>query len=208
MNAPLGVFRGNVQHSNARFGWYLDSNWPRNLDRSVASNGYLPQDDSGNTDFSSCEALTPDGRDNGASSAIEDNLDIANVFSGQYAAGDVQYLRWHNIAGLLGMYWKQTKPFADPRFTAHIKDSVIEYIGGGGGNSLASEDDRFLADVLGTPVIGVVHVAGPGGLGAFVMDNVTLVGPAYQAIGMNHHCGTSPRPTRSLARSLAHSLAD
>ena len=109
MNAPLGIFRGNVQHSNARFGWYLDSNWPRKINRSVESNGYLPKDEFGNTDFSSCEALTPDGRDNGASSAIEDNLDIANVFSGQYAAGDVQYLRWHNIAGMLGMYWKQVR---------------------------------------------------------------------------------------------------
>ena len=83
---------------------------------------------------------------------------------------------------------QQTKPFADTEFTAHIKDSVIEYIGGGQG-SLASDDDKFLAEVLGTPVIGVVHVAGPGGLGAFVMDNVTLIGPTYQGIGMNHHCG-------------------
>ena len=105
MNAPLGIFRGNVQHSNARFGFYLDSNWPRKINRSVASNGYLPRDSFGNTDFSSCEALTSDGRDNGASSAIEDNLDFCNVFSGQYAAGDVQYLRWHNINGMLGLYW-------------------------------------------------------------------------------------------------------
>ena len=187
MNAPLGTFRGNVQHSNARFGFYLDSNFPRQIDRSVSSNGYLPLDEFGNTDFSSCEALKADGSDNGASAVIEDNLDIANIFSGQYAATDIQYLRWHNINGMLGMYWKQTKPFADPSFTAHVKDSIIEYYGGGHG-SLASEDDRKIAELLGMPVIAVVHMAGPGGIGQFVLENVTFIGPAFRAIGMNHHC--------------------
>merc|ERR1712216_1113648 len=39
--APLGTYRANVNHGNERFGFYLDSQWPRNLNRSIESNGYV-----------------------------------------------------------------------------------------------------------------------------------------------------------------------
>ena len=60
----------------------------------MASNGFLDPDD-----FSawrawdrtgSCDALTADGRDNGAVGYVEDQLEMGNTFSGQYEVGDVQ----------------------------------------------------------------------------------------------------------------------
>ena len=93
-HAPLGTFKGNVCHSNERFGFYLDNNFPRKIKRSVASNGFRDPDD-----FSawrawdrtgSCDALTADGRDNGAVGYVEDQLEMGNSFSGQYEVGDVQ----------------------------------------------------------------------------------------------------------------------
>ena len=60
----------------------------------MASNGFLDPDD-----FSawrawdrtgSCDALTADGRDNGAVGYVEDQLEMGNAFSGQYEVGDVQ----------------------------------------------------------------------------------------------------------------------
>ena len=38
----------------------------------------------------------------------------------------MQFLRYHAINNLHGLYWKQTKNFADPAVTAHVKDSTFE----------------------------------------------------------------------------------
>ena len=76
------------------FGFYLDNNFPRNIKRSVASNGLISEQDFRDwldpNVASSCDALTADGRDNGIVGFVEDQLDIGNPFSGQYEVGDVQ----------------------------------------------------------------------------------------------------------------------
>ena len=40
----------------------------------------------------------------------------------------MQFLRYHAINNLHGLYWKQTKNFADPAVTAHVKDSTFEWL--------------------------------------------------------------------------------
>ena len=71
-----------------------DNNFPRNIKRSVASNGLISEQDFRDwldpNVASSCDALTADGRDNGIVGLVEDQLDIGNPFSGQYEVGDVQ----------------------------------------------------------------------------------------------------------------------
>ena len=71
-----------------------DNNFPRNIKRSVASNGLISEQDFRDwldpNVASSCDALTADGRDNGIVGFVEDQLDIGNPFSGQYEVGDVQ----------------------------------------------------------------------------------------------------------------------
>jgi hypothetical protein len=41
MHSNWGVMRGNAVHSNQRFGWYPDVNYPNAVKRSVATNGYV-----------------------------------------------------------------------------------------------------------------------------------------------------------------------
>ena len=188
MFAPFGKFSGNVCHSNERFGFYLDNNFPRKLRRSVASNGLLDRadfeahvDNNPNT-FSSCDAFTESGADNGVTAVIEDQLEIGNSFSGQYALGDVQFLRWHSINNLHGIYWKETKAMADSKIVAHIKDSVFEWIS-------SWDADSEIRQILGSPDSGVAAIAGPGGLGAFIIENTSFRGHLGDAIAANQHCG-------------------
>ncbi|UPR00717.1 G8 domain-containing protein [Chloropicon primus] len=187
MYAPFGRIQGNVCHSNERFGFYLDNNFPRKLARSVETNGMLSEEDfwhhiDGNPHtFSSCDAFTASGEDNGVSSVVEDQLEIGNSFSGQYALGDVQFLRWHAINNLHGIYWKETKAMASPGVTAHIKDSTFEWI--------SSWDHSEIRRILGSPEAGVAAIAGPGGLGAFIIEGTTFKGHLGTAIAANQHCG-------------------
>ena len=187
MYAPFGKISGNVCHSNERFGFYLDNNFPRKLRRSVQSNGLLdPADFHAHVDgnprtFSSCDAFTEAGEDNGVSAIVEDQLEIGNSFSGQYALGDVQFLRWHAINNLHGIYWKETKAMASTGIVAHIKDSVFEWI--------SSWDDSEIRGILGSPEVGVAAIAGPGGLGAFIIENTAFKGHLGDAIAANQHCG-------------------
>lgn len=41
LHSSWGVMRGNVVHSNQRFGWYPDVNYPNAVQRSLDSNGYV-----------------------------------------------------------------------------------------------------------------------------------------------------------------------
>lgn len=41
LHSSWGVMRGNVVHSNQRFGWYPDVNYPNAVQRSLGSNGYV-----------------------------------------------------------------------------------------------------------------------------------------------------------------------
>jgi hypothetical protein len=178
-HSPLGIFRGNVNHSGERFGFYLDAQWPRRVKRSIASNGHVE-------DMAeclagrpcSCDPYLPDGTDNGAYGAVEDHLDFFNIFVGQYELGDVQYRRQFSVNNHHGMYWKQTKNFHEKPTHAHIIDSTFMW----------AYDDE-LRDIGGVAYEGLVAIAGPGGVGAFRIENTKFVGRFQQAIAANQHCG-------------------
>merc|ERR1719203_1504966 len=204
VNSPWGNFTGNVHHSCSRFGFYPDKNFPRRLKRTVASNGYV--EDYGQAG-GSCEQFTPDGRDNGAPAIVADGLDWGNNLVGQYDLGDVQYLRYHSINNLHGMYWKLTKNFATARDfvgdtwhartwdtglaiqpaqmgsnipTSHIKDSTFDWL-----NHLTHPD---VSRIMGSHAGGVGHIYGPGGHGAFIIEGTRFSGSMNVAIGSNQHC--------------------
>ena len=113
---PLGRWEGNTYHSSGRFGTYtLNNNYPlQNTGSSVATNGLT----------SKCESFTPDGGDNGLSTAIFNNFDYGNAFVGHYEAGDIQYSGHTSFKNLNNIYWKETKSFADG-CSAHITNSYI-----------------------------------------------------------------------------------
>ena len=96
----------------------------------------------------------------------------------------MQYLRYHAINNLHGLYWKQTKNFADPAVTAHVKDSVFEWTLG--------RAER-LGEIMGIPPghVGVGHILAPGGLGTFLLENTVFKGDMFAAIAGNHHCGVN-----------------
>jgi hypothetical protein len=50
-------------------------------------------------DHSSCDEFTSDGRDNGVVNEVLDELDYHNVFVGQYAMGDVQFVNYTGAQG-------------------------------------------------------------------------------------------------------------
>lgn len=185
---PWGNITGNVHHSNNRFGFYPDSNYPRRLKRSVASDGFVE-------DWSGCQnQFTPDGRDLGAPAIVADGLDWANLFVGAYGMGDVQMLRYHSINNGHGFYWKTTKNFATAQDiagetwdtgrqlmsgsglpTSHIKDSIFE-------NLVDPEVLRLLGGSGGN------HINGPGGHGTFIVERTSFSGPAGHAIMANQAC--------------------
>ena len=90
---------GNVQHSNWKFGFYLDSNEPRHTNRDVASNGWVRDIDNmyNPNAWCSCDEFTPLGEDNGAVAIAADTTDYFNLFVGQYDVLDVQYLRHNSV---------------------------------------------------------------------------------------------------------------
>jgi hypothetical protein len=155
VHAPFGLFSGNVCHSNWRFGFYLDNSMPRNLARTVGSNGML-------TDYASCDEFLPDGTDNGAIGVVEDELDYLSDFVGCYELGDIQMLRYTASNNLKGWYWKHTKNFNDGGAgTPHIKDSEFNW---------------FTDLGVGAPGSGNAHIMGPGGVGAFIIENTVFTG--------------------------------
>lgn len=131
---PFGEWRGNVCHDNARFGLYLDNQYPRNLERDA--DGYVVNN------RESCKWFTPDGRDNGVVNEVRDEFNWHNVFVGQYAIGDIQFVNYTSVNNGHAMYWKQGKNFADGRLW-HMLDSTFAH----------DPNDRY----------GVLQVLGPSG---------------------------------------------
>jgi len=172
-----GIVRGNVSHSCNLFGIYFHTMWPRKVRRSIASNGMVEDmEDCKAGRWCSCDALKPDGSDNGAVAVIEDSLDYSNNWSGGYGYGDHQWKGFHVINNLHGIYWKQTKPMADGRI-GHVIDSKFETV----------NDDREIQDVVGGGY-GVVGIFQPGGWGAFHVHNTVFHGNFGDEIMANHHC--------------------
>ena len=139
-NQPLLTVRGNVQHSNTGFGFYLNENWPKNLD--VTENGLLVGDS-----YSSCRWFTDDGVDNGRVGFIEDGFDWLNNFVGAYDQGDIGYKRQVSYQNNHGIYWKTTKNFAGMPFQPHIEDSLFLennlWLGPGGHGTFGIRNTTF-----------------------------------------------------------------
>jgi parallel beta-helix repeat protein len=187
-HTPLGIFKGNVHHSSERFGFYLDAQWPRRVKRSIASNGMV--EDMAECFAGrpcSCDSNLPDGTDNGAYGVVEDGLDYFNIFTGQYELGDVQYLRWNSLNNLHGMYWKHTKNFYGKPNHAHIKDSIFNWI-------VTDE----IKKISGTVDMGTAAIAGPGGTGAFLIENTQFKGRWSQMAAANQHCAVNNSGTGGL----------
>jgi len=187
--SPFGIIRGNVVHDCNRFGFYLDNQYPRNIQRD--SNGYV-------TDMSTCDEFTANGQDNGIVPAnlVEDQFDWHNTFVGHYSLGDVSFVRYTSVNNHHAMYWKEGKNFADP-MAHHIRDSVI-------------------ANDPTDKVEGLLNFLGPAGPFTFRMTNVTFLGGgvapgcgmicAGQACGLN--AGGGPCTAQYLLEKVDFSLVD
>jgi len=163
MYTPFGEIRGNVNHDCQRFGLYLDSQFPRNIQRD--EDGYV-------TDHASCQKFTADGSDNGLQppNVIKDEFDWHNMFVGQYNLGDIQFVNYTSANNAHALYWKSSKNFADGRLW-HIKDSLI----------LNDPNDP----------IGRLQFLGPGGPHVFGIQNTVFAGgPTVDGIlCAGQHCG-------------------
>ena len=181
INAPFGTFSGNVCHSNWRFGFYLDNSSPKQLARDVSSNGMvkdIANCDPASSSSCSCQTFKSDGTDNGQVGIVADQVDWFNDFVGCYELLDVQMLRFRSSNNLKNWYWKQTKNFQDG-VSSHIKDSRFSWYTD--------------LNVPGMPGVGVAHVMGPGGLGAFIVENCTFVGPVTEgALCAGQQCDVGP----------------
>merc|ERR1740139_1477592 len=116
-HTPFGEIRDNVFHDNARFGMYLDNQFPRKLN--LDDDGFL-------ADKRSCDPFTADGKDNGVVSEIHNQFDWHNTFVGMYAAGDLQFVNYTSVNNGHTMYWKASKNFADGRLW-HMKDCTFAH---------------------------------------------------------------------------------
>jgi hypothetical protein len=86
---------------------------PRHISLSVANDGY--------PDLESCEVeFLADGSDNGLPMRLSGNVDYDTIFIGGYNMGDTQWHAHASIDCLSGLYWKNTKNFADG-CSAHVK---------------------------------------------------------------------------------------
>ena len=172
MHSRFGTIRGNVFHSNQRFGFYPDSNYPRNLQYT----------EDGELSLASASMFTEDGLDNGQApyAVVEDGLDWHNDLMGQYALGDVQYRNHVSVNNLVNLYWKTTKNFVDG-MTPHLKGCVFAY-------------SASYVDGLPRHMTQVPHclVKGPGGHGTFGIEDTHFISDAVlpgAAVCASQHCG-------------------
>lgn len=176
-HVPFGKIRGNVCHDNRRFGMYPDVQMPRMLKRD--DNGMLVTFPDGGTDWSSCDELTPDGKDNGVypANVIEDQLDYHNTFVGQYAMTDVEYRRYTGVNNRHCMYWKSSKNFVDKN-AVHIRDS----------RCITDPTDHVFKRHGWIYPYG--HVLGPAGGFTFRMQNMSFIGDPGLAgsLSAGQHC--------------------
>ncbi|CAE8721235.1 unnamed protein product, partial [Polarella glacialis] len=134
---PFWEWRGNTCHDCHRFGLYLDNQFPRNVEVD--------------------EAFTVDGRDNGVVREIRDEFNWHNMFVGQYAIGDLQFVNYTSVNNGHAMYWKQSKNFADGRLW-HMRDSTFAH----------DPNDKY----------GQLKVLGPAGPFTFGMKDSVFLGGA------------------------------
>jgi hypothetical protein len=111
---PLVGLIGNTCHGVARFGAYIQNNAsPKHISQQLANDGY--------PDMDSCDVVwLDDGTDNGFPMRLSDNVDYDSVFVGGYNMADIQWHAHSSLYCLSGMYWKNTKNFADG-CSSHIK---------------------------------------------------------------------------------------
>ena len=111
-------FEGNTIHGFQGFGTYLNDNVsPRHgISQTIASNGFV-EDLAGTCDVTWLD----DGEDNGFPMKVSNNVDHGGVFVGGYSSADLQFRRHVSIDVNNGIYWKNTKNFADG-CSAHLLD--------------------------------------------------------------------------------------
>jgi hypothetical protein len=160
------------------------------------------------TPQATCGDWTPDGRDNGQYSPMEDTFEWKTGAQGQYTSGDIQYLRSTLLHTVL--YWKGSKVFADGRF-AHVKDCTLAHaniMGPSGMFTFGIENTRFLTP--GTMMSGqhcglVSYNLGQHGAfcaAQYITKNVTLApgdGNGFSSPGLSFGAsgGNPMMPTHS-----------
>uniref|UniRef100_A0A7S2S122 CEMIP beta-helix domain-containing protein n=1 Tax=Mucochytrium quahogii TaxID=96639 RepID=A0A7S2S122_9STRA len=178
MHAYMGKYKGNVCHSNWRYGFSMDNNYPRNIRRSPETRGHVTDIDECYVNPEkpcSCEEFTADGSDNGVVGTIEDSLNWGNEKTGQYDAGDISFVSSINVNNKFNVEWMGTKNFVDGS-SSHYKDSTFGYYADTG----MPEYDSF----------GDAHILTPGTPGAFILENNTFFGRMKDgAIVTDAHCG-------------------
>jgi hypothetical protein len=191
-HTPFGEIRSNVMHDNARFGLYLDSQFPRKLKRD--EDGFL-------TDPSSCDTFTADGKDNGFVNEVHDHFDWHNTFVGFYALGDVQLINYTGVNNGHAMYWKASKNFADGRLW-HVVGStfvqedhdygVLQFLGPSGPFTFGMKDTTFLGTTRGgSGALQAGQHCGYGGAGSpcnvqYLLENVDFSGLSQGSIRIQH----------------------
>ena len=117
---PYGKIQGNVFHDNKKFGFYMDNQFPRqvetNCDGMASNERWGPKP--------TCEMFKHSGEDNGVVCRIEDQFDWHNEFVGGYFAGDISWVRYTSVNNDHPIYWKWSKNFVDGK-SVHIEDSLI-----------------------------------------------------------------------------------
>ena len=111
-------FEGNTAHGAQRFGTYLHNDVsPRHISQSVENNGFA--------DLATCDVVwLDDGENNGWPMKISNNVDYGSVFVGGYGTADMQFEKHTSIECNNGIYWKNTKNFADG-CSAHIRNDFF-----------------------------------------------------------------------------------
>lgn len=176
IHSKWGTIKGNVCHSHQRFGFYPDVNYPRNVDRSIATDGYVADlltqpkcmaDLTNDDTWCSCRPTLRNGTDNAQKvTFIEDQLDWGNGFVGQYDLADVQYLRYTSFMNNIGMYWKGSKNMNFQHgFAAHVKNSSFWY------------DRTNLTPLAGWSASAATYYLNtPGISGTILIENVVFKG--------------------------------
>ena len=88
---PFGEWRGNTCHDCNRFGLYLDHQYPRRV--KIDEDGFL-------VDKDSCKWFTQEGADNGVVNEVRDEVNWHNIYVGQYAIGDIQFINYTSVTSL------------------------------------------------------------------------------------------------------------
>jgi len=162
----------------------MGNQYPRNLQRD--DDGFL-------TDPASCNEFLPDGRDNGVVNEVHDELDYHNLFVGQYAMGDVQFINYTSVNNAHSLYWKTSKNFVDGRLY-HIVDSTfvndpsdsygqLQLLGPSGPFTFGILNTKFLGGRVGCGAICAGQHCGLGGSGGPCDVQYLLEGVDFSGLG-------------------------